>query len=310
MRKAISLLLALSMVLALCACGSSASENTLEKQDNFTVEGSTESESTSAKQDDFTVEDFEIEKYAFERMYFKVKVRNNTDTDAADFSMDYQLLDENGDSVYDSGFISHNIFAGQACWLGSYGIEDEDYKNAVTIRFVSYYTDKSKKDVLFNQKAEFSLVDNAGTSSSNTDENKEIVFNEPVFLYDDEKVKLVLNKVFEEDENGSEIPDKCVEINVENKSEYPVFVFGITFYIDDQETYTLNGPQGQNTIYGGKSADRNFTIRADADTPLASLEELYVADGVMSIEVMNAEGKMIIEHLHIPFSYDITEQVA
>lgn len=309
MRKALSLLLALSMVFALCACGSSASENTSEKQDDFTVEGSAESESTSAKQDDFTVEDFEIEKYVFDRMYFKVKVRNNTDTDVADFSMDYQLLDENGDSVCDDGFGAHNIFAGQACWLGSYYIEDKDYKNAVTIRFVSYHTDKSKQNVLFNQKAEFSLVDNVDTAASNTGENKEVVFNEPVFLYEDEKVKLVLNKVFEE-ENSSEIPDKCVEINVENKIEYPVFVFGMTFYIDNQETYTLNGSKGQNTIYGGKSADRTFTIRADADTPLASLEELYVADGIMDIEVMNAEGKMIIEHLHIPFSYDITEQAA
>ncbi len=274
------------------------------------MEGSAESESTSAKQDDFTVEDFEIEKYAFERMYFKVKVRNNTDTDAADFSMDYQLLDENGDSVFDSGFISHNIFAGQAYWLGSYGIEDEDYKNAVTIRFVSYYTDKSKQNVLFNQKAEFSLVDNVDIASTNTDENKEIVFNEPVFLYEDEKVKLTLNKLFEKDKSDSEIPDKCVGFNVENKTEYPVFVWGIYFYIDDQETFDLNSGKGQTTIYAGKSAERYFIIRNDTDTPLASLEELYVADGIMDIEVMNAEGKMIIEHLHIPFSYDITEQAA
>ena len=158
MRKAISLLLALSMIFALCGCGGGGS--------------------ASAKQDDFTVEDFEIEKYDSERMYFKVKVRNNTDTDVADFTLAYQLLDENGDSVYDYLFGASNILAGQACWLGSYSIEYKDYKDAVLIRFVSYYTDKSSKNILFNQKAEFSLVNSTagedGVISAGSQESGQI----------------------------------------------------------------------------------------------------------------------------------------
>mgnify|MGYP004459170279 CR=1 FL=1 len=310
MRKAISLLLALFMVLALCACGSSARENTSEKQADFTVEGSTESESTSAKQDDFTVEDFAVDKIYGGDLYFKLKVRNNTDRNYEFVSIYYQLLDEDGSALTKSSFGTLSFPANQANWLGSYSISEGNWENADSIRFISYNTSQNGEYVFFSKSAEFSLEEYVDIAASNTDENREIVLDEPVFLYEDEKVKLTLNKLFEKDKNDSEIPDKCVEFNVENKTEYPVFVWGIYFYIDDQETFDLNSGKGQTTIYAGKSAERYFIIRNDADTPLASLEELYVADGVMSIEVMNAEGKMIIEHLHIPFSYDITEQVA
>ena len=117
-------------------------------------------------------------------MFFNVKVRNNTDADAADFSMDYQLLDENGDSVFDSGFIAHNIFAGQSCWLGSYSIKDEDYKSAETIRFVSYRA-ASGEDILFNDKAEFKLAELITASIDGDDAVKnEIAFDTPVVLYE------------------------------------------------------------------------------------------------------------------------------
>ena len=93
------------MVLALCACGSSASENTLEKQADFTVEGSSESESTSANQDDFTVEDFAVDKIYGGDLYFKLKVRNNTDRNYEFVSIYYQLLDEDGSALTKSSLV-------------------------------------------------------------------------------------------------------------------------------------------------------------------------------------------------------------
>lgn len=160
MRKAISLLLALSMVLVLCACGS---------------------ESISAKQNDFAVEDFEIESSDSNRIYFKVKVRNNTDTDVDIFSINYQLLDENGDSIYSSSFGAPNLLAGQSSWLGKYGIEKEDCKGAVAIRFISYDTHKDKLAGRFNQQAEFSLT----STSSSSDAVDNEYFSLDAFCVDD-----------------------------------------------------------------------------------------------------------------------------
>lgn len=290
MKKVISMLLALYMMFALCACGG---HETADKEQEI-------------KPDSFTVEDFEIEKFANGRMFFNVKVRNNTDADAADFSMDYQLLDENGDSVFDSGFIAHNIFAGQSCWLGSYSIKDEDYKSAKTIRFVSYRA-ASGEDILFNNKAEFKLAELITASIDGDDAVKnEIAFDTPVVLYENENVKLSLCRIFEEASSVSESTDKCLEFSLENKSDYPIFIWGLSFYLDGKEMYDAH-MQGQNDILSGKEASRSFIIRYDETTPLASLNELLTGEGAMSIEVKNAEGSKIIDHLSIPFSYDMSE---
>ena len=93
---------------------------------------------------------------------------------------------------------------------------------------------------------------------------------------------------------------------MENKSDYPIFIWGISFYLDGKEMYDAH-MQGQNDILSGKEASRSFIIRYDETTPLASLNELLTGEGAMSIEVKNAEGSKIIDHLSIPFSYDMSE---
>lgn len=207
MKKILSLLLALTMVFALCGCGSrfltqeekeviyeevkqqkeaeSTAENTeIEKPADESIAEKTEvadadevvsGSDTEAVEDDFTVEEFEITEISNGFMCFKVKIRNNTDVDIGLFNYEYQLLDENGDSLYNGVHAGKNMFGGQSCWFSG-SISEDNYKGAVTISFVSYYYYKDSSlgkgadgNAFFKNKAEFSLVD----SNSLTNESSE-----------------------------------------------------------------------------------------------------------------------------------------
>lgn len=196
MKKVISILLVLVMVFALCACGSrfltqeekeaiyeevkqqkeaeSTAENTeIEKPADESIAEKTEvadadevvsGSDTEAVEDDFTVEDFEITEISDNGINYRVKIRNNSDTDYLMCFFACQLLDESGETISTIYCLGGSLLSGQSSWTDNH-ISEDDCKNAVAIRFVSYYFDTSMMNgSFFNYKAEFSLLDSSSLS--------------------------------------------------------------------------------------------------------------------------------------------------
>lgn len=150
MKKIIALLLALSMVFALCACGSKddASEKaSAEKPANVT-------EKVSAQ---ISVEDFKIVKIENGELWYKVKVRNITESDLERITFDFQILDNNGDVLFYQSFGATNVAAGQAIWAGQYRVEDACLDEAVSVCFVSTVGGVTKTPL--KEKVVFALED-------------------------------------------------------------------------------------------------------------------------------------------------------
>ncbi len=196
MKKILSLLLALTLMFALCGCGSrfltqeekeaiyeevkqqkeaeSTAENTeIEKPADESIAEKTEvadadevvsGSDTEAVEDDFTVEDFEITEISANGINYRVKIRNNSDTDYLMCFFGCQLLDESGETISTIYCLGNSLLSGQSSWADNH-ISEDDCKNAVAIRFVSYYFDTSMMNgSFFNYKAEFSLLDSSSSS--------------------------------------------------------------------------------------------------------------------------------------------------
>ena len=100
MRKAISLLLVLCTVLALCGCGSSDSERAYKLGKGFVVE-------------DFEYLGTDVQG----NINFRLKLRNKTDKDLAEYHFEVQALDENKDIIASQLNARRNIMAGEAAWV-------------------------------------------------------------------------------------------------------------------------------------------------------------------------------------------------
>ena len=96
------------------------------------------------------IEDFEITEVKKDSFYFKVKIRNITDSDI-DLSLRYLVLNRNQD-ILSSQLIgtTTNPAAGQAIWAGPYKVSPLD-KDAIYICFVSsdYVDGMLKEEVLY-----------------------------------------------------------------------------------------------------------------------------------------------------------------
>ena len=109
MKKYMPLMLALLMCACLCSCGNKESasaengskqteqDNTLNIQQSTVVVESTEPTEDAM----LSVEDFELIKIENNEIWFKVKIRNISDTDLEQIVFDYQVLDKNGDILCD-----------------------------------------------------------------------------------------------------------------------------------------------------------------------------------------------------------------
>ena len=153
-KRIISLVLVLIICLGLCACGRTQratnedagvsnianprSDNTLnisQPTEAFENTKPNEEENVDAM---LSVEDFELIKIENNEIWFKVKIRNISDTDLEQIVFDYQVLDKNGDILCDQTCGASNVAAGQAIWAGQYRTHDlSNAEDATAICFVS-----------------------------------------------------------------------------------------------------------------------------------------------------------------------------
>lgn len=146
MKKYMPLMLALLMCACLCSCGNKESasaengskqteqDNTLNIQQSTVVVESTEPTEDAM----LSVEDFELIKIENNEIWFKVKIRNISDTDLEQIVFDYQVLDKNGDILCDQTCGATNVASGQAIWAGQYRTHDlSNAEEATAICFVS-----------------------------------------------------------------------------------------------------------------------------------------------------------------------------
>lgn len=122
MRKAISLLLALSMIFALCGCGSSNSEQLYKLGEGFVVE-------------DFEYLGTDVQG----NINFRLKLRNKTDKDLAEYYFEVQALDENKDIIANQLNSRRNILAGEAAWVNATFLKSQYTDFPSYIRVIGVY---------------------------------------------------------------------------------------------------------------------------------------------------------------------------
>lgn len=122
MRKAISLLLVLCTVLALCGCGSGNSEQLYKLGEGFVVE-------------DFEYLGTDVQG----NINFRLKLRNKTDKDLAEYYFEVQALDENKDIIANQLNSRRNILAGEAAWVNATFLKSQYTDFPSYIRVIGVY---------------------------------------------------------------------------------------------------------------------------------------------------------------------------
>lgn len=122
MRKAISLLLVLCTVLALCGCGSGNSEQLYKLGEGFVVE-------------DFEYLGTDVQG----NINFRLKLRNKTDKDLAEYYFEVQALDENKDIIANQLNSRRNILAGEAAWVNATFLKSQYTDFPLYIRVIGVY---------------------------------------------------------------------------------------------------------------------------------------------------------------------------
>lgn len=143
MRKAISLLLVLCTVLALCGCGD---ENSDSEQLYKLGKG-------------FVVEDFEYLGTDIQgNINFRLKLRNKTDKDLAEYHFEVQALDENKDIIVNQLQSGRNILAGEAAWVNTIFLKSQYTDFPSYIRVIGVYINFPNNNNL-EEIVEFPLSD-------------------------------------------------------------------------------------------------------------------------------------------------------
>lgn len=144
MRKAISLLLVLCTVLALCGCG----------------DGNGDPEQLYKLGEGFVVEDFEYLGTGNNgSIRFRLKLRNKTDKDFAKYYFEVQALDENKDVIASQGNVRRNIMAGEAARETCMFQKSEYTIFPSYVRVVGVYKDSYNNGQMLEEIAEFPLND-------------------------------------------------------------------------------------------------------------------------------------------------------
>lgn len=142
MREAISLLLVLCTVLALCGCGSSNSEQLYKLGEGFVVE-------------DFEYLGTDVQG----NINFRLKLRNKTDKDLAEYYFEVQALDENKDIIANQLNSRRNILAGEAAWV-TCSFQKSEYPIFPSyVRVVGVYKDSYNNGQMLEEIVEFPLND-------------------------------------------------------------------------------------------------------------------------------------------------------
>ena len=124
MRKSISLLLVLCMVFALCGCG----------------DGNGDPEQLYKLGEGFVVEDFEYLGTDVQgNINFRLKLRNKTDKDLAEYYFEVQALDENKDIIANQLNSRRNILAGEAAWVNATFLKSQYTDFPSYIRVIGVY---------------------------------------------------------------------------------------------------------------------------------------------------------------------------
>ena len=143
MKKIITLLLALTMVFVLCACG--GEEPTNEKVVD-----------ESEKQYDVVVEDCTVAWEGNGYIAIKPKVHNCTDMDAAFLLVNCELIDKDGRTMRVAGCDTGGVAAGANEWVGGIiQIKNDEISELAELKFSGGKFDISKDGSCYRQTVSF-----------------------------------------------------------------------------------------------------------------------------------------------------------
>ena len=316
MKRILALILIVIMVLSICACGASNSTPTAANSTSAPTSGGDAKPSEAAPI--AAVEGCEITKLEKDSFSFKVKVRNITEEDL-DLTLNYQVLDANGDAIGNTTIGIRDVLAGQAVWSNNFSVKEVDLSEVDAISFVSTGHGSSKAPLQERMTYSFSELTQGFAQPEEGEQDpdrseRNIAFDTPVFLYEDERVKIELVSIFQNVRNpgkDDERVDRCIKIRVTNKTD--------RHWISDLESFYVDGlrmrhamKDGNSGPDGGKSHDFRYIIGYDpepGDPVPEHLETLLRGEIKMEFSIENEEETKIVDRFHVVFSYDATDQV-
>lgn len=144
MKKIIVLLLALTMVFVLCACG--GEKEAIENKSAVEAE----------KQYDVVVEDCAVAWEGNGYIAIKPKVHNCTDMDAAFLLVNCELIDKDGRTMRVTGCDTGGVAAGANEWVGGIiQIKNDEISELAELRFSGGNFDISKDGSCYRQTVSF-----------------------------------------------------------------------------------------------------------------------------------------------------------
>ena len=159
MKRLISVILLLALVLSMCACGS----------DNKSETKGSPSKTEMAEEAIAVVEDCKIEDVTANSFVLHSKIRNISDKDFRNIIVNFQLLDANGDAIGSMSQMEEDVQAGQAVWTGNYTITDVDINEVDAIAYVGcryqeYGSELTSMNIPLAEKAVFKVADLIGAA--------------------------------------------------------------------------------------------------------------------------------------------------
>lgn len=151
MKKVLSLLMVLAILVSFAACSAEKDpQNLSDPVESDTIAAGNQEVAEELPQ--LVVEDFEVTRYEKDDLRFKIKLRNISDVDLETISFFYQVLDVNGDILYDINVGADSVDAGQAIWTGPWSsIGDIPVADVAAIAIKSS-THTSKKNTIAEKK--------------------------------------------------------------------------------------------------------------------------------------------------------------
>lgn len=138
---------------------------------------------------------------------------------------------------------------------------------------------------------------------------RSIVFDEPVRLYEDEKIGVELTSLYQEEYMGE--MHKFISLKIHNKTDRS-WIFSLDgFYLDGEETHhvMMDGNSGPDA---GIKQQFRYMISYDngrEERPLDSLEQLLKADMKLYVDLFDEVEEYLVDDFFVRFSYDVTDLV-
>ena len=244
-----------------------------------------------------------------------------------DLNLYCNFLDSNGDIVHSFTACFSHLSYGKAMWASANNFSHMNGENTFDptevsqIEFTWYHMKTISggrvawqqewdllEPVIFNVADLESDVPLGADIAVREDANV-IVFDEPVKLYEDEKIGVELSSLYQKESMGE--MHKYISLKIHNKTDRSWLFHLDGLYLDGEAAHRamVDGNSGPDA---GITQEFRYMIAYDngsEEKPLDSLEQLLKADMKLSVDLYDKTEEYLEDDFIVRFSYDVTDLV-